>query len=95
MAQTSKLRAVKADEQPNPAASLVEAADIGSTRAMLVAMRARIAKAVQDENTSTRDLASLSKRLMEIQRDIDAIDAQAADESGEVADDAPLDASAL
>lgn len=73
------LRAVQPDEVPEAPAvpkSVSEAADGGSTRELLVAMRARIAKAVEDPNTPARDLAALTKRLVEVVRDIEAIDAR-------------------
>ena len=75
---TKPLRAVKADEKA-PATkpkTITEAADGGTTRELLVAMRARIAKAVEDPNTPARDLAALTKRLVEVVRDIEAIDAR-------------------
>ena len=77
--------------------SVTEAADAGSTRELLVAMRARIAKAVEDPNTPARDLAALTKRLVEVVRDIEAIDARDEQEGGgrgEVPDGA-FDASAI
>lgn len=94
------LRAVSADEKapPQPPKSVTEAADGGSTRELLVAMRARIAKAVEDPNTPARDLAALTKRLVEVVRDIEAIDArerQEATERGSEVSDADFDASAI
>ena len=56
--------------------SVVEAAEDGSTRDLLVAMRARIAMAVGDPETPARDLAALTKRLVEVVRDIEAIGAR-------------------
>lgn len=71
------LRAVQPGEKAAAAVkSVTEAADTGSTRELLVAMRARIAKAVEDPNTPARDLAALTKRLVEVVRDIEAIDAR-------------------
>lgn len=46
----------------------------GDERALLVALRDRVADDL-DAGVPARDLASLSKRLMEIQREIRAIDA--------------------
>jgi hypothetical protein len=46
-------------------------------------MRSRIAKAVQDPNTAARDLAALSRRLIEIAKDIEAIDAREAEEDAD------------
>ena len=76
--------------------SVTQAADAGTTRELLVAMRARIAKAVENENTPARDLAALTKRLIEVQRDIEAWDARELEEGerGVVADEA-FDASAI
>lgn len=75
------LRAVGPDERP-PASSRARAKSItaaardGVPREVLVALRARVAKAVQDPETPARDLAALSKRLMDIVREIEAIDAK-------------------
>lgn len=76
--------------------SITEAADNGTTRELLVAMRARIAKAVEDPNTPARDLAALTKRLVEVVRDIEVIDAREGEEHNAV-DDAgdTYDASAI
>jgi hypothetical protein len=73
-----------------------EAAEKGTTRELLVAMRDRIAEDIDSRSTLARDLASLSKRLMELQREIQAIDARAEQESdgGPVPDEA-FDASAV
>ena len=56
--------------------TITEAASSGTTRELLVAMRARIATAVEDPNTPARDLAALTKRLVEVVRDIEALDAR-------------------
>lgn len=77
--------------------TITEAADQGTQRELLVTMRTRIAKSLDDPTTLARDLASLSRRLLEISREIDAIDVadlQEAAESDEVADEA-FDAEAL
>jgi ribosome-binding protein aMBF1 (putative translation factor) len=76
--------------EPKKPKTVTEAADNGTTRELLVAMRARIAKAVEDPNTPARDLAALTKRLVEVVRDIEAIDAreeQEAERGGPVADE--------
>ena len=98
MATRKPLRAVGPGETAErPPRTVTEAAKAGTTRELLVAMRDRVAKDVQNENTPARDLAALTKRLMEIVRDIEAIDARAAEEareSGVTADEA-WDAEAL
>ena len=99
MARTP-LRAVTADEPP-PAPkrpkTVTEAAASGTPRELLVAMRDRVAVAVENPNTAARDLAALTKRLREITLDIEAVDARAheeASESGGIPDE-PWDAQAL
>ena len=102
MARKTALRAVGADEAP-PAPpvqpkTVTQAASSGTTRELLVAMRGRIAEAVEDKNTPARDLAALTKRLVEVQRDIDAIDARADEEESTRAaevEDGDFDASAV
>ena len=77
--------------------SVSQAADRGTTRELLIAMRTRIAKAVDDPNTPARDLAALTKRLVEVVRDIEAIDARNDQETEGAAGvpDEPFDASAI
>jgi hypothetical protein len=99
VAARKPLRAVGPDEKPvsGKRKSVTEAADDGTTRELLVATRTRIAKAVEDPNTPARDLAALTKRLFEVVRDIEAIDARDEQESGDAGDvpDANFDASAI
>ena len=62
------------------------AADSGDRRALLIALRARIAADIDNPNTPPRDLAALSRRLLEIVKDIEALDAEARlDDIGEAA----------
>lgn len=71
------LRVVTPDEVPTPPVhnkSVTQAAVGGDPHELLVAMRDRIAEAVEDRNTAARDLAALTRRLREIARDIEAID---------------------
>ena len=56
--------------------SVTEAASGGSRLDLLVSMRARVAEAVEDPSTPPRDLASLTRRLLEIANEIAAIEAQ-------------------
>jgi hypothetical protein len=91
MATKRTLRAVSAGEKPPIPAkpkTVTEAAKGGSTRELLAATRDRIAVAVEDPNTPARDLAALSKRLMETVREIEAIDARTeeAESHAEVSD---------
>lgn len=63
--------------------SIYDAAAHGSRRDLLVAMRDKIALDL-DDGVPPRDLASLSRRLLEITREIESIDA--AEEGDDVAD---------
>lgn len=89
MSKASSLRAVGADEKPpvkKPAKSIVQAATDGDQLELLVAMRGRVATAVQDPNCPPRDLAALTRRLQEIAREIDALEAKARQEADEDAE---------
>jgi hypothetical protein len=94
VAARKPLRAVTPDEKapaPQRRLTVAQAAEKGSQRDLLVAMRERVATAVQDPNCPPRDLAALTRRLQEIAREIEAIDARVeeeAAESGVVADEA-------
>jgi hypothetical protein len=75
----------------------MQAVECGTPRELLVALRNRIASAVEDANTPARDLAALIKRLIEVVHDVEAIDAR--DEQGATkradAQDEAFDASAI
>lgn len=82
------LRVVAADEPAPRKHTVTSAAADGSRRDLLVAMRARVATAVEDPNTPARDLAALTRRLMEIAKDIEALDAKEREgEDGATPDD--------
>ena len=53
--------------------TVLEASESGDYLAELKAMRRRIATAVSDPNTPARDLAALTRRQLEISREINAI----------------------
>lgn len=93
----AKLRAVGSEESPCPPKTVSQAAESGTTRELLVAMRSRIARAVEDSGTPARDLAALTKRLVEVVRDIEAIDARQEQEATRhaAATDGVFDASAV
>src|SRR5437868_5496523 len=70
---------------PPPESLTVKAAAAGSYRDLLVALRDNIAGQI-DEGIQARDLASLSRRLLEISKEIEAIDAaDNGDDIGEAA----------
>lgn len=94
------LRAVKGERAARPARkqkSVTEAAKSGTRRELLVAMRDRVAKAVESPDTLPRDLAALTRRLTDIVKEIEAIDAREGD-AGDAPDevgDGEFDASAV
>ena len=75
MAARKTLRVVVPDEKAEPKrpCSILEAAEQGSRIEELRAMRRRIARAMDDPNTPARDLAALSRRQLEIGREVEAI----------------------
>ena len=75
MASNRTLRAIDETMLPPRVPTVIEAAANDSHRELLVAMRGRIARALQDEKTPPRDLASLSLRLLAIAKDIEALNA--------------------
>jgi hypothetical protein len=66
---------VSSDEvaEPSRPKSILDAAEAGSRIEELRAMRRRLARAMDDPNTPARDLAALSRRQLEIGREIEAI----------------------
>lgn len=70
-----KLRAVAPDETPErrKPMTVLGAAQAGSRIEELRAMRVVIARRLDDLNTPARDLAALSRRQLEIGREIEAI----------------------
>lgn len=97
-ARKTPLRAVTADEKPpEKPKSITEAASSGTHRELLVAMRDRVAQTVQNPDCPPRDLASLTRRLHEIAKEIESIDLsdeQEAAQRGPVEDEA-FDSSAV
>lgn len=75
-------------EAPNasPPMTVSQAAASGDRLAELLAMRAVIARAIDSEKTLARDLAALTKRLVDIGREIEELRSQTeGDEIGEAA----------
>ena len=81
------LRAVGADEKPSRPESVAQAVEVGSQRDVNIAMQDRIAKAIDAEDIRGADLAALSRRLIELRKELSALDAQAR----EVAEDESVD----
>ena len=102
--RTTQLHAVKAGEKPAARATktakpmtILQAAEADDRLAELVAMRRRLAKALDDPNCPPRDMAALSRRQLEIGREIEAMKAVAGrDGDGEQpAEDEELDPAAI
>lgn len=74
MPAPKRLRAVTADETPARRPSVAAAAQSGDRRELLVAMRDRIAKTISDPDCPPRDLASLTRRLQDIAKEIDLLE---------------------
>lgn len=76
MAARAALHAVKGPEpkpEPKKKLGVRDAAASGNRKALLEAMQERIARAVEDTNTPPRDLASLSRRLQDISRELESM----------------------
>jgi hypothetical protein len=81
MPRKAPLRVVEAGEKREPL-SLLDAVSAGDYLAELVALHRRIAVSVNNPETPARDLASLTRRQLEISKEIKAL--RAASEGDEV-----------
>lgn len=87
MAARKHLQAVDGASSPVVIMSVSEAAESGSRIAELRAMRRVIARRLDDAQTAARDLASLSKRQMDISKEIQELMTETeGDELGKAAD---------
>lgn len=73
------------DGNPERILSTLEAAEAEDRLAESRAMRRRIAQAIDDERTPARDLAALTRRQMEIGREIESLVARLAEEASDAA----------
>ena len=75
MSAARKLRAVKDGETaPKTPGSVLDATEHGDSRDVMAAMRKRLAASIDDPSTPARDLAALSRRLLEVDKTIREID---------------------
>ena len=74
---------------------LITAAESGDELAMQVAMRRIVAERIADPKCPSRELASLTKRLQEINREIKALEDSEDDDGDLVTPDEPFDPSTL
>lgn len=94
----SSLRVVEPGEAPErKISSVLDAAEAGSRVDELIQMRRVIARAIDNENTSPRDLAALSRRQIEISKEIEALQRQKSEEAADAAnvEDEEFDAEAI
>lgn len=68
---------------PSAPMSVFDAAESGSRMEELRAVRAVLAKAIDSEDTSPRDLAALTRRQLEVSREIEALRRQEQEEAEE------------
>ena len=88
--ERATLRPVKPGEVAPVAArpeSVSDAVQTGTPRDVNIAMQDRIAKAIDSADIKGADLAALSRRLIELRKELAALDAQAK----EVAEDESVD----
>jgi hypothetical protein len=92
-----RLRSVTADDAAPKRLSVAEAAKSGNRRKLLMAMRDRIAQTISDTDCPPRDLASLTRRLQDIAKEIDQLDLLDSESRSVVAetDDDPFDAASV
>ena len=77
------LRAVSEGEVSTPPTTVTEAAENGTPLDELKAIRSVISRAIDSPNTSPRDLAALTRRQLEVSREIRALEEQATKEAEE------------
>ncbi|HXJ63322.1 MAG TPA: hypothetical protein VNN79_06170 [Actinomycetota bacterium] len=82
------LHAVAPGEKKAKRKTVSQAAQTGTRRELLEAIRDRIALEVTDLNTPARDLAALTKRLAEVISDIDGLDDEDSTEDAPAEDEA-------
>jgi hypothetical protein len=87
-AARKNLRVAKSTDAParKRKLSVAQAAATGDHKALLVAMRERIAQAVSNPECPPRDLASLTRRLQDIAKEIESLDLRAKEDGADAAD---------
>ena len=91
----AKLRIAEPGEVAPQPTTVAEAASLGDELGMLTFTRERIAKAIDSERTPARDLAALSKRLMEVQQQIAEVEGREQEKGGSRVEDEPFDPASL
>ena len=92
---TEKPRQPSGLNKPKFKMTVLHAAEHGSLRDLLVALRDVLAAALEDDRTQPRDISALVLRLKEISADIDSLDARAAASGGVTPADGSFDPSSI
>ena len=96
MPAKKRLRAVEEGERLD-LTTVLAAAEQGTVMDEMKAVRAVLARAIDNPETSARDLAALTRRHLEVSREVRALELKALEEAEALddADDERFDASAL
>lgn len=79
----AQLRVATEGDKPARPTTVTEAAENGTPLDELKAIRSVISRAIDSPNTSPRDLAALTRRQLEVSREIRALEEQATRKSEE------------
>ena len=75
--------------------SLIEAAEAGDARGIMLALKMRLARTIQDPQTPPRDLAALANRLMTTVKELEALDAEGSDDDDSEEEDGEFDPASI
>ena len=99
MSAARKLHAVKDGETaliaPVAPESVLDATEHGDSRDVMVTIRRRLAESIDDPDTPARDLAALSRRLLEVDKTIREIDLAREERERQTATEATKDEDGL
>ena len=73
MSANKRLKVIGPNDVPPPQMTVLEAANAGDRMASLLAIQRRLAATLANPKTYPRDMASISLRLLEIGKEIEAI----------------------
>lgn len=82
--QLPPVRLATNDDNPSPPPTLTEASEAGNRLEELKAMKRIIVAHMVAENTLARDLAALTRQVREMSKEIESLEARAAEERAEV-----------
>lgn len=76
-------------------ATVAAAVASGDRRQLLEAMQERVAGAIDSDRTLARDLAALTRRALEIAKELEALDAEGSDDDDSEDEDGEFDPTAI